>query len=297
MAKQQTLARKITMQGIAVHSGNAATLHICPAPANHGILFKRIDLTANNIIPASYDAVVETTMCTVIANQHNVKVMTIEHLMAALWGCGIDNALIEIDGKEVPIMDGSSQVFVENIKNAGIKKQNSTRHTINLPHTITVIDGDKVITMEPADHFSIACEIEFDHHAIGEQSFAFDSATDKFEDIVAGARTFGFAKDLQRMQKIGLAMGASLENTIGIDESGVMNQGGLRYDNEFARHKVLDCIGDFALAGATINAKITVSKPGHQINNKALHQLFNELEANAEASHIVTVLNLSRAFK
>lgn len=297
MAKQQTIAQAINLQGISVHSGAMVSLNILPAPAEHGIVFKRIDLADNNIVAASYDAVVDTTMCTTIANRHGAKVMTIEHLMAALWGCGIDNAVIEIDGEEVPIMDGSSQVFVDSIKNAGTKKQQANRHVINLPHTITVISGDKVIIMEPADHFSITCDIAFDHHAIGEQFFAFDSVTDKFADIVAGARTFGFSKDLVRMQKLGLAMGASLENTIGIDESGVMNQEGLRYDNEFARHKVLDCIGDFALAGATINAKITASKSGHQINNKAMHQLFAELEAAAKASQVVGVLHLNRAFK
>lgn len=278
MARQQTLAKSVTLEGVAVHSGALVKLCLHPAPADHGIVFKRIDLPENNFISALYDGVVDTRMCTVIANQHGVKVATIEHLMAALWGCGVDNALIEIDSEEVPIMDGSSQNFVIAINKVGLKVQSRPRRVINLPHTVTIISGDKSIVMEPSDHFSISCEIEFEHRAIGVQSCFFDSRTDNFSDVIAGARTFGFSEDLDRLKKVGLAKGASLENAIGIDEYGVINAEGLRYNNEFARHKVLDCIGDFALAGATINAKITACKPGHQLNNQAMHRLFADLE-------------------
>jgi UDP-3-O-[3-hydroxymyristoyl] N-acetylglucosamine deacetylase len=295
---QHTIAKMAVISGTAVHSANQVTMSILPAPANHGIVFKRVDLNSNNMIRAIYDAVIDTTMCTVIANDTGAKVMTVEHLMAALWGCGIDNAIIEVDNVEIPIMDGSSLLFVESILNAGIKKQSARRRSINLPYTISVECGEKSITLEPADHFSIECVIEFDHQTIGLQSFNFDSKTDSFTDLVAPARTFGFRKDLEKMRKLGLARGASLENVIGLDEHGVMNKEGLRYANEFARHKVLDCIGDFALAGAQINAKITANKPGHQLNNQVLKKLFSILEfkSSANISPSLNIMQLQQVF-
>lgn len=276
---QSTVASELIFSGTSVHTGKEVKLVVKPADPSTGIIFKRVDLPGDNIIKASYDYVVDTNMCTAIANSAGAKVMTIEHLMAAFWGCGIDNAIIEIDSDEVPIMDGSSEVFVRGIRKVGLKEQHADKVVINLPHSITVRSGDKLILMEPDDHFSISCQIDIPHHAIGEQDFMFDSRIDRFEDIVAPARTFGFKKDLERLQNLGLALGASLDNTIGIDDAGVMNEDGLRYDNEFARHKVLDCIGDFALSGATINAKITAYKPAHNINNKAVHELFAALKS------------------
>jgi len=278
MLNQHTLASNVFFTGVSVHTGGLVQVLVKPSEPSTGIVFKRIDLASNNIIKASYDSVVETNMCTVIANDHGVKVRTIEHLMAALWGCGVDNAIVEIDAEEVPIMDGSSDLFVKAIKNVGLIDQGIEKNIIDIPETITVKNGDKVILLEPSDHFSISCEIEVEHESIGAQSFSFDSCSDRFEDVVAPARTYGFKKDLERLQGMGLALGVSLDNTVGIDENGIMNERGLRYHNEFARHKVLDCIGDFALSGAVINAKITAYKPSHSINNQAMRELFSSLK-------------------
>lgn len=279
MRNQHTLSDEISFSGVSVHMGNPVRLVIKPYEKSRGIVFKRVDVMGDNLIKATYDSVVETNMCTVIANSNGVKVKTIEHLMAALWGCGVDNALIEIDSDEVPIMDGSSDMFVKGIKNIGLIDQGVEKNAISITNPITVKSGDKMILLEPSDHFSISCEVEIDHESIGAQTFSFDSRVDNFEDVVAPARTYGFKRDLDRLQGMGFALGVSLENTVGIDEMGVMNEDGLRYNNEFARHKVLDCIGDFALSGCVLNAKVTAYKPSHGINNQAMRELFLSLGA------------------
>lgn len=277
MPKQHTVAKNITIEGIAVHTGLTSKICIKPADCGVGIIFKRTDLINNNYIPAIYNTVVDTSMCTVIANKYGARVATIEHLMAALWGCGVDNAIIEINCEEMPIMDGSSKVFVEMIKEAGLLKQKQSREFIKLSAPITFTNNDGYIILEPADHFSINCVIDFDHPSIGKQEFVFDSLEHSFEEMISGARTFGFTHDLEMLRSKGLAKGASLENSIGIDNTGIMNSEGLRFNNEFARHKVLDCIGDLYLAGATIKAKVKAFKPGHRLNNNVLHQMFAKL--------------------
>jgi UDP-3-O-[3-hydroxymyristoyl] N-acetylglucosamine deacetylase len=296
MEKQHTIAQPIAISGVAVHSGNLSAICIKPAACNAGIVFKRIDLANNNEVKALYSAVVDTSMCTVIANQHGVRIATIEHLMAALWGCGIDNAIVEINAEEVPIMDGSSKVFVEQIERVGKVKQSSKKKCIALTERIAITHDDGYIILEPDDHFSITCGIAFNHPAIGEQELLFDSKIHSFSTMLSASRTFGFKKDLVRLNAIGLAKGASLENSVGIDENGIMNADGLRYEDEFVRHKLLDCIGDLYLAGATINAKVKSFKSGHKMNNQVLHALFANLALSKQSGGAeVKVLPLEEA--
>lgn len=272
---QQTLKKEICTKGIGVHSGKEATVHIKPAPANHGIKFIRTDIAENNVIDAKFDSVVDTRLCTVIENALGVNVSTIEHIMSALYGMEIDNALIEIDGPEMPIMDGSSAPFVALIDKAGSATQDRTRNILKVTKPIRIEDGDKFISIEPSNTFELECSIEFPHPVIGKQSFTFSFAKGNYNFEISRARTFGFAHEIETLRKMGLAKGGSLENAIGIDENGVMNPEGLRYvPDEFVRHKVLDCIGDLYLAGAFLQAKVVAHKPSHALNNLILRKLF-----------------------
>ena len=273
MNHQQTVCNTQDMFGIGLHSGENITLKISPLEEDSGIIFKRSDLSDNNIIPAKFYNVVNTKLCTEIANNSGVKVATIEHLMAALWGMKIDNALIEVSGPEVPAMDGSSRYFIELIKSSGIQKQSKERRSLKILDTVSVISGDKEMTVSSADSFSIDFAIDFKHQSIGKQSCEFTSFQE-FEKEIGFARTFGFADELEHLKKGGFAKGASLENSIGIDENGVMNPGGLRCDDEFVKHKILDCVGDLFLSGYNIIGKFKANKAGHNINNDILKKIF-----------------------
>ncbi len=273
---QHTLAQAIDCDGISLHKGEHVRMTLKPAPENHGIVFKRTDVAEKEaLIEANYKNVTDTRLCTVLENAHGHVVSTVEHLMAALWGCGIDNALIEIDGAEVPIMDGSSEPFVFLIDCVGKKEQLAPRRKIVIDTPMMVEDGDSCLLLMPnAKGFAMDVSINFDHDAIGSQSAKFDSNVMTFRQILSRARTFGFLKDVEMMQKMGLAKGGSLNNAVVIDENGVMNDDGYRYDDECVRHKMLDCIGDYYLAGHFIQGKVRASRPGHAINNKLMKTLF-----------------------
>jgi UDP-3-O-[3-hydroxymyristoyl] N-acetylglucosamine deacetylase len=281
-SRQKTLKRAIPCRGVGLHSGNPITMRLCPAPADHGIVFHRTDIEdLNPRIAARYDNVVDTRLCTVIANEDDVRVGTVEHLMAAFAGCEIDNALVEIDGAEVPIMDGSSEPFVFLIDCVGIVEQDAPRRAIEIRKSITVDLDGKRVTLSPSDRYAIDFEIDFDSKAIGHAQLGVEMVNGTFRHEIAQARTFGFLQEVEHLQAIGLARGGSLDNAIVVDGDRIMNEGGLRFPDEFVRHKVLDCVGDLYLAGAPLIGHVDAVKAGHHINNAALRALFADPSAYA----------------
>lgn len=272
---QNTIKNAVNCIGVGIHSGRVVQLALKPAPVNTGVLFMRTDVTAfDNIVNASYLNVSETSLGTTIKNNHNVSVSTIEHLMAAIFGCDIDNIIVEIDGPEIPIMDGSSQPFVFMLAFAGIQKQNAPRKCIKILKQLEWASGSTQIVAYPSDAFSVDLSIDFDSKAIGHQSVTFDTNSDFSKDI-ASARTFGFIRELEFLKSKGLARGASLDNAIGIEDDVILNYGGLRYENEFARHKLLDFVGDVFTAQTRIIGAFRSHKSGHGANNEFLHKLFS----------------------
>lgn len=272
---QQTIRQTLTIQGIGLHSGAIVTLTIHPAGEGHGIVFVRSDVTdRDNIIPAQWDNVADTRLCTVIANEAGASVGTIEHLMAALRGCGIDNVKIEIDGPEVPVMDGSSAPFVERFDAVGVLAQSAPRRAIRVLKEVSVTQDGKRVRLSPSDSSAFVGQIEFNHPAIGSQFFETKLYNGNFRHDLASARTFGFAHEVEAMRKMGLARGGSLDNAIVLDDMKVLNQDGLRFADEFIRHKLLDAVGDLYLAGGPILGVYEGFKAGHALNNAILHELF-----------------------
>ncbi len=277
---QHTLLTPTHISGIGLHSGETVRLALVPAPVGHGIVFVRTDITdKNNVIPALWNHVVDTQLCTVIGNSDGVRVGTIEHLMAALRGCGIDNVTVEIDGAEVPAMDGSAMPFVEMIEDAGIAAQDAPRRAIRVLKEINVEQDGKRVTLSPAEDYIFAGEIEFDHGTIGAQRFETKLVNGNFRHDIADARTFGFLHEVEWMRKNGLGLGGSLDNAIVLNNDGVMNPGGLRHSDEFIRHKLLDAIGDLYLAGGRILGAYDSRKAGHALNNAVLRALFARPDA------------------
>jgi UDP-3-O-[3-hydroxymyristoyl] N-acetylglucosamine deacetylase len=281
--KQTTIRNPISCFGIGVHSGERVNLTLKPAKKDMGIIFVRTDIKSkDNIIIADYSNVSETTLSTTIQNTSNIKISTIEHLMAAIWGCGIDNLIVELDGPEVPIMDGSSKPFVFMLECADKQILDAPRRFLKIKKEIYVANGAAECFVEPNTNFSISMEIEFDNKMIGYQKFELNSDV-CFRDEIAGARTFGFIKDVEYLQSKGLAKGASLNNAIGLEEDKILNHDGLRFENEFVRHKLLDAIGDFQTAGFIIG-HFKGSKSGHMLNNL----LLRSITANDNAFEYVT---------
>ena len=276
---QQTIQKETTTTGTGLHSGAAINLALKPAPAGHGIVFVRTDLQGDNRIPALWDKVTDTRLCTVISNDSGASVGTIEHLMAALRGCAIDNVMVELDGPEVPAMDGSSKPFVDMIDKAGIAAQNTPRRAIRILKEVMVEEGDKTVTLKPAEEFIFAGEIDFDHPDIGRQRYEIKLLNGNFRHDLADSRTFGFFHEVEMMRKAGLARGGSLDNTIVLDKDKVINPEGLRHSNEFIRHKLLDAIGDLYLAGAPVLGAYEGVKAGHAMNNAVLRKLFATKDA------------------
>lgn len=273
--EQRTIKHSVSCFGIGIHSGKPTSLTIYPAAENSGVVFIRTDIKNKlNKIKARYDSVSRTTLGTTISNEEGTEVTIIEHLMAALWGCKIDNVVIEVDGPEIPIMDGSSESFVFMVECAGVKLQSAKRKCIEILETISIKDGDSTIELSPSKHLSIETDIEFQDTVISSQRYSFSEKNKSFKHDIARARTFGYEHESEMLKKMGLAKGASLENAIVISKDKILNKDGLRYKDEFVRHKMLDLIGDFYLAGMTIKAHVKSHKPGHTINNKMLRKLF-----------------------
>ncbi|MGE0754506.1 MAG: UDP-3-O-acyl-N-acetylglucosamine deacetylase [Alphaproteobacteria bacterium] len=282
--KQTTLANRVSCTGIGLHSGKQVQLTLRPAVTDSGIIFKRLDVeAAHSIVPARYDLVVDTRLGTTIRNSFGVSVSTIEHIMAALWGAGIDNALIELDGPEVPIMDGSSEPFVFLIECAGVVQQARPRRMIKILKPVEVTEGKSTARIEPNVEGEEGCvlsiAIDFDNAVIRHQRARYDFRDTTFKQALSRARTFGFDHEVEALQKQGLALGGSLDNAIVVSKDGVLNEGGLRYDDEFVRHKALDCLGDLFLAGLRIDGSFTFNRPGHGINNLLLRALLADSTA------------------
>ncbi|MES2984061.1 MAG: UDP-3-O-acyl-N-acetylglucosamine deacetylase [Pseudomonadota bacterium] len=272
---QHTVAAEVSCVGVSLHSGDMVNMVIRPAGPHTGIVFVRKDIDSpTNSIHATFDAVMETTLGTTIANKHGVSVSTIEHLMAALWGADIDNARIELDGPEVPIMDGSSEPFIFLLDCAGRVQQRALRRIVQVLKEVSVVEGGSVATIKPSEGFVLEVEIAFNHPLIASQKARYDFSETTFKQSLARARTFGFARDVEKMRSMGLALGGSLHNAIVVGENDILNEGGLRYADEFVRHKALDCVGDYFLAGAVIRGEVVTRRPGHGVNNKLLRALF-----------------------
>lgn len=280
MALQKTLKSAASCTGVGLHSGRDITMVLHPAEAGSGIVFVRTDITqGDNVIPARWDMVVDTQLCTVIANANGAKVGTIEHVMSALRGLGVDNARIEIDGAEVPVMDGSAMPFIKVIEEAGLKTQGAPRRVIKVLKEVSVELNGKRASLSPSDASIFGGEVDFDHPSIGRQHFETQLINGNFKHDIAQARTFGFLHEVEWMRSQGLAQGGSLENAIVLDEKTVMNTEGLRYRDEFIRHKLLDAIGDLYLAGGQIIGSYNGYKAGHDLNNRLLRALFAQKDA------------------
>jgi UDP-3-O-[3-hydroxymyristoyl] N-acetylglucosamine deacetylase len=276
VSNQKTIINSISCNSTALHSGKNVNLKFLPAPTNTGIVFKRVDIPENNLIEAKFNQVTATNLGTTIANLHQISVSTIEHLMSAIWASGIDNLIIEIDNQEVPIMDGSASPFIFLLQCAGITNQEDIKKYLIINQPIEFCHHDKFIKAKPSSNFKLNLTINFNTPHIVHNELFFDTNQHSFKDHISKARTFCFKHEIEQMNQMNLAKGGSLENAIVIDDKGIINTGGLRYPDEFVKHKALDFIGDIFLSGYYILADFTVYKSGHTINNKFLHYLFNK---------------------
>lgn len=276
MIQQRTLKSSVTVSGVGIHSGRPANLTLHPALSNTGILFKRADLRDAPSIPAHFKYVVNTQMATTLGIG-KVTIGTVEHVLAALAGLGIDNCLIEVDGPEVPIMDGSSRAFCEAIRIAGIQVQRKARPYLHLRRRVEIKVAEKWAVAEPSARLEIQASIDWDHPSIGYQELHYAEGRNDFSEI-AGARTFGFVRDYEMLKKMGLARGGSLDNAVVLDDALVLNPDGLRYPDEFVRHKVLDALGDFKLAGISIHAFIRLHRAGHDLHSQLLAEIFKNAD-------------------
>jgi UDP-3-O-[3-hydroxymyristoyl] N-acetylglucosamine deacetylase len=275
---QKTIASVANCSDIGVHSGQTVNLTVKPAPINHGIKFMRSDLPNRPCVQARFNKVVDTSMATVLGSEGFI-ISTIEHLMAALTGLAIDNALVEVDSYELPIMDGSAGPFTRILKKAGIEHQDAPRCFFEIRKPIELSQGGKFVGIYPAPNYRISCMIEFDHPMIQKQEFSTTITPGNFERLIADARTFGFLQEVEYLKRFGLGQGGSLENAVIVDQTGVLNNEGLRWADEFVRHKLLDCIGDFALLGLPIKGHIVAKRSGHQFHHAFLEKLFHDKNA------------------
>jgi UDP-3-O-[3-hydroxymyristoyl] N-acetylglucosamine deacetylase len=273
-AKQRTVAYEVSCHGIGVHSGKEVHLSIKPAAANHGIRFVRTDLPGTPMIPALFNQVVDTSLATVIGSDGCI-VSTIEHLMAALSALSIDNAVIALDAYEMPIMDGSARPFFDLLEKTGVEQQEANRCFFVIKEAIELCEGDKFVGAYPYDGRKLSCTIEYDHPLIRKQSITVDLDPQVFREDISPARTFGFMHEVEMMKRFGLARGGSMDNAVVVDREDILNPGGLRFTDEFVRHKLLDCIGDFSLLGMPIVGHLVTHRSGHAFNHAFLEKLFH----------------------
>ncbi len=271
--QQRTLAKPVSCSGLGVHSGRKVHLTIKPAPLNHGIQFRRTDLPDSPAIPAHFNQVVDTSLATVIGDGGCI-VSTIEHLMAAFAGFSIDNALVELDNYEMPIMDGSAAPFVRMIRTAGIVTQAGPKCFFVVKKPISLTEGEKSVTIYPAPNYRLTYTIDFSHPLIGRQTCAIDVADECFTREIAAARTFGFLHEIEYLKRFGLARGGSLDNAVVVAGDSIMNEDGLRFPDEFVRHKILDSLGDFSLLGMPVLGHIVIERSGHAFNHAFLKTFF-----------------------
>jgi UDP-3-O-[3-hydroxymyristoyl] N-acetylglucosamine deacetylase len=270
--KQRTLKDQVECTGIGLHSGERVHLNIRPAPSDTGIKFVRTDLDGHPMVQARFDNVYSTMLATTIGS-NGCKVATIEHLMAAFFGLGIDNAVVELDGPEVPIMDGSAAPFIFLIKSAGIREQKSPKHFIVIKKPFKVDDGNRSVHIYPSKELKITYTIDFAHPLLRNQKYELRFSGREFVREISRARTFGFLKDVQTLKENGLAKGGSLDNAVVIDDFRIINEDGLRFEDEFVRHKILDFIGDLSIVGSPVIGHFVVEKSGHFLNQQMLKNL------------------------
>jgi len=277
--RQTTLAEQVTLTGIGVHSGKPASITLLPAEACVGVVFTRTDQDSGAEIPAHWSKVTATSLSTVLGDPSADGVATVEHLMAALSGMGVDNVIVEIDGPEMPIMDGSSAIFVEAIEQAGLKRLDRGRRYLKIRKSVRIDNGGAWCELHPYDGTKVDITIDFETPLIGRQRFVSDMTPSVFREDLCRARTFGNVKDVEQLWKMGFALGSSLENSVAISDDKVLNPEGTRWPDEFARHKALDAVGDLALAGLPILGLYRSFKGGHKMNHAILVKLFEDASA------------------
>lgn len=285
MIRQRTLKNVIRATGVGLHTGDKVYMTLRPAPANTGIVFRRVDLDAPVEVPARPEFVGDTTLSTTLVRD-GVRIATVEHLLSAFAGLGIDNAYVDLSAPEVPIMDGSAGPFVFLIQSAGVEEQTMAKRFIRIKRVVQVEDGDKWARFEPFDGFKVDFAIEFDHPLFkrAAKRAEVDFSTTSFVREVSRARTFGFMRDIEMLRERNLALGGSLDNAIVVDEYRVLNEDGLRYEDEFVKHKILDAIGDLYLLGRSLVGAFRGHKSGHALNNRLLQELLADVDAWEEVT-------------
>lgn len=281
MIKQCTIKDSVSALGVGLHKGKKVRLTLRPAPANTGIIFRRVDLVPNVDIPATPEAVGETTLCTCLVNEQGVQISTVEHLLSAVSSLGIDNLIVEVDSSEIPIMDGSALPFVYLIQSVGITTLKAAKRFIKITKPIRIEEGDKWAELLPYEGFKVNFSIEFNHPVISNtgQKMTMDLSSCTFIKEISRARTFGFMKDIEYLRSHNLALGGSLENAIVLDDYRMLNSTDLRYDDEFVKHKILDAIGDLYMCGHSILGELNAFKSGHALNNLLLREVFKQTDA------------------
>ena len=273
---QSTIAKEVSFSGVGVHTGNKVNINILPSAPNSGIIFKRVDLKHNNIVVPNFENVSEATLCTTISNDFGVKISTIEHLMAAFLGLGVDNVVVEIDSQEIPILDGSAKDFVKILRSTGLKKSDVPIKLIKINNKVEVKDGNKSISIEKSNTtLDIEFEINYENQLIKNQKNKINVFEDKLDDVF-NSRTFCLYEDIEKLKKLGLGKGGSLENAIVVKDDKILNKEGLRNKNEFVNHKILDCIGDLYLVGYRLIGSLKCRHGGHNLTNKLLRKIFSD---------------------
>lgn len=271
---QKTLSKNVIFEGVGLHSGKSSTVNITPAKEDTGIIFKRIDLNENNLVDAKFTNVTSAKLCTTLENKHGVKVSTVEHLLAALYIVGVDNAIIEINNEEVPIMDGSAKDFLRVIKKIDRVDQSKTRKYLKILNKIELLNGKRKISIEPNEaSLEVEFQLDYKNKIIGKQKNVINFQKDDLIDV-SNSRTFCLYEDIEKIKKIGLAKGGSLDNAVVVGNEKVLNEGGLRNEKEFVNHKILDLAGDFLLSGHRVLGKVTCFQGGHELTNMFLRKIF-----------------------
>jgi len=273
--KQKTISKSMTITGIGLHTGNNVSMTLNPAPPNTGFVFRIKKDKSTVFIKAIYSNVHSTELCTLLSDGNGNNISTVEHILSALHGLEIDNVYIDLDSNEVPVCDGSSIIFINSLKKNGFQSQDNFKKFIKIKKVIEVKDNEKIARVSPFDQTMITCNVEYPHKCIGKQSISLTLTPDLYETQISSARTFGFIRDVEKLKEKGLILGGSLDNAIVLDDEKVLNKDGLRFTDEFVRHKVLDFIGDISLAGHKIIGSFYTSHTGHELNLKLLKEIFS----------------------
>jgi len=273
--KQKTISKSMTITGIGLHTGNNVSMTLNPAPPNTGFVFRIKKDKSTVFIKAIYSNVHSTELCTLLSDGNGNNISTVEHILSALHGLEIDNVYIDLDSNEVPVCDGSSIIFINSLKKNGFQSQDNFKKFIKIKKVIEVKDNEKIARVSPFDQTMITCNVEYQHKCIGKQSISLTLTPDLYETQISSARTFGFIRDVEKLKEKGLILGGSLDNAIVLDDEKVLNKDGLRFTDEFVRHKVLDFIGDISLAGHKIIGSFYTSHTGHELNLKLLKEIFS----------------------